>query len=34
VTGTVVVPGGETVDVESGRHVFTASASPWVEARQ
>jgi len=34
VTGTVVVPGGETVDVGSGRHVFTASASPWAEARQ
>ena len=28
VTGTVVVPGGETVDVGSGRHSFTAAASP------
>ena len=28
VTGTVVVPGGERVDVGSGRHVFTAAASP------
>ncbi len=28
VTGTVVVPGGETVEVGSGRHVFTAAASP------
>ena len=28
VTGTVVVPGGETVEVGSGRHSFTAAASP------
>jgi len=33
VTGTVVVPGGETVDVGPGRHVFATSASPWAEAR-
>ena len=28
VTGTVAVPGGERVEVGSGRHVFTATASP------
>jgi alpha-L-rhamnosidase len=28
VTGTVVVPGGERVEVGSGRHVFTAAARP------
>jgi alpha-L-rhamnosidase len=28
VTGTVVVPGGETVEVGPGRHAFTAAGSP------
>jgi alpha-L-rhamnosidase len=28
VTATVLVPGGETVEVESGRHVFSVAASP------
>ncbi len=28
VTATVIVPGGETVEVGSGRHAFTAAASP------
>ena len=28
VAATVVVPGGETVEVGSGRHAFTAATSP------
>ena len=32
VTATVTVPGGETVDVGSGRHVFTAASPPAAQA--